>query len=388
MTIATAQVPLTCRTADDERFVRYDPNSDALEIVSWQTGDVVRVLEESAGFAQTVEWSPGCAYVLTHSPSSGAFELYSPQQSEAIGTLPGQPTRITRVSWHPNHTHFILQTASGAYLWNITTGQKTLLSDVVDVYGRSLYSVDWRGIPGQLLLVKMGAINEVHAHDLTSGNLLAIYGIGERAGPVQYQFDGRWMVLYTSHRETLGDNRPQGIAVWNIATRESYQLDFNIEYWGTSNDDIQLLLSPDERYIVVNNYRGLSYKGLFVWDSENFEGEAPYTPQIHRIRIETSVRHGGWQHMRWMDNGLLEIATVSIFPKGPPIEKMGVIRFDITTNEIVERVDDIGDYENCGGFADVEVEQATFDWICGFVVPYIPFPPSPTRTAEYWNRTY
>jgi hypothetical protein len=221
---------------------------------------------------------------------------------QRVGSIDGVTTTY-RANWSDDEKFVVVQLHDGGFLWNMQTNEQILINPVTDAHGRSFYTIEWDKNRNELLVVKIGSGTGVTTYNLTNYQQTGFFDIGNRRGIVSYrQLDNpRYLLVYTSGRERIFGNFPQGLALWDRDTQANIQFNPNISAFSlTGPGPFDVLGDLSSRYFVISDY-GLYAGQLYIWDLQNLIGNAPYIPnyQHHLLR-------GG--DIRLTDPSTLEVA--------------------------------------------------------------------------------
>lgn len=169
------------------------------------------------------------------------------------------------ISWDTAERHVLVQTRFGAYLWDLTTNERILVTDTIAyicgyryscsrVSPQSFHDMYWDAGREQLLAVPVDAPNVIIAYDVNTGAEVERITVVEVADDDPVQFitsgDSRLIIAEVDNIAYL-INRDSGI----VSTLELPS------YYGMFYNSV---ISPDNRYFVT--YAGSS---VYVWDLAN-----------------------------------------------------------------------------------------------------------------------
>lgn len=271
---------LTCQAVDSTRLIpTFLP--DERRVVLLSNKEVVQTLLENvdATYFESSGWSPDCRYLAFALGNQRVTDTYvwNIAENRRVGVFPDAHIIPHPISWGPAGDVLLIETRSGAYLWQMAGDVKILLTKGVSVDNYSYWSraaihnflsMEWDTARGQLLAVPVAADNGVAAYDLHTGQQVGFFGVGNRRGPVRFSRlgDTDWLLVYSTGPYNRPDPR-YGIAIWNQATGISYQLPYyGRPYMRLGSGDVAI--SPDSRYLVqvVDAYRSST---LYVWDLQH-----------------------------------------------------------------------------------------------------------------------
>jgi WD40 repeat protein len=159
-------------------FARYEWRNQRVVLVSWASGEVVRVVESSL---ETPSFeavnAPGTAATVAEVGGGGTV-VWDVLTSARVAILPvlarsdGGPTGNTRFVWSPDGAYVLMTIDGGqALIWDTRHGVYTPLI----VQSGPFLRVGWDLSRTQVLVVPSRAQNTVAAYDLRTGGQLALY---------------------------------------------------------------------------------------------------------------------------------------------------------------------------------------------------------------------
>lgn len=242
-------------------FPRYEWRNQRVTLVSWSTGEVVRVVETSldAPYFEALNRSPDCRFLVAEVGGQGTvvWDVLTSTRAAVLPTLDSAdlwPTDGTRFVWSPTGKYVLLRDSSGqTQIWD--TMHETLIPLVVQ--SGPFVSVGWDLAREQVLAVPATARNTVIAYDLRTGGQVAVFYTASSATNLRWIIsqDGSRIVLYGS---VWGGEPPFGLSVWQRDTMEAWHLNAGVL---ASSAAPRVALSADNRYLAMaraNNVR--------VWD--------------------------------------------------------------------------------------------------------------------------
>jgi hypothetical protein len=310
--ISAQTAPELCNLADGQQiFARQLWQENRVTLVSWNSAETLRDLEIDFRFDtfEVVDWSPNCTYLLAQAGQSPALQQYiwAVDTGDLVGSL-ADTTYRPRLNWSSDEQYLVTQLERGGYLWRVPSNQQTLLTDQIDASGRSFYSVEFDPVYQQLLVVTTGSGNGVSAYDLSSGEQVGFFHIGERARPVSYRYyeGNRYLMVYSTYRESSFDGIPRGLAIWDRDTLNNIQLDPNYEPFALDSfGGFDIIGGPNSRYFVISDY-GVYLGQLYIWDFQLPIGGQPYMPNYQQ-----PLRQSG--EIRLLGSDRLEIADWTLW---------------------------------------------------------------------------
>ncbi len=269
-------------------LVRYDRFDGQVELADWNTGEVAQVLESGLDlpFFQLRGWSPDCRLVavMTDRYNHASVVVWDTVDIRRVNTI--DDLYLYHVTWSSNSRDLLLETHSGAYLWNPFDNHLRQLTDTFQCYGRSFVSYGdnmvWDYDRNEFIVVQQERTcrfqdGPVQIYDIGTGQLKdTIPGSSFSLSP------DRSIILVSNY--TLYDRN-------NGNTRQIRSRVYGDHYF-----------SPDNRFLVGAN------RGLWIWDLSS-ESSAPtfkLNGMFNRIRevefieshiIETRDAFGNAQ--RW-----------------------------------------------------------------------------------------
>lgn len=286
----------TGELAGQRFFGRYQPATAQFEMVSLQTGQA-RILETGLVTSQVDVrgWSHDCRYIVASLGPWGSQELaaWDVLENRRVGGMALGGIRYATLHWSPaNDYRFIAESLNGAYLWHLPSNTQTHLANTIGepTQGRSFHHLDnyyyginphlwWDTARNQVLTVNLGpSENGVSAYDLSTGQLVAYYGLGDNPGPAYmlfFQHTTRYIAVFPDgtlsnvHYTELG-----GMIFYDRDAGSSWRVTADIR-----NRERKFFISPDGRYIAAAGtvYTGGGYTvPLYLWDLQNLSDSAPH----------------------------------------------------------------------------------------------------------------
>ena len=256
-------------------FPRYEWRNQRVTLVSWSTGEVVRVVETSldAPYFEALNRSPDCRYLVAEVGGQGTI-VWDVLTSSRAAVLPALApadlwqTEHTRFVWSPTGKYVLLRDASGqTQVWD--TQHATLIPLVVQ--NGPYLSVGWDLARQQVLAVPAQARNTVIAYDLLTGGQVAVYYTAASATNLRWALspDGTRIVLYGS---VWGGEPPFGLSIWQRDTMEGWHLNAGAL---ASSAAPRVAVSADNRYVAM-----VRANSVRVWDlarlPANIEARVPF----------------------------------------------------------------------------------------------------------------
>lgn len=282
-------------------FARYEWRNQRVVLVSWASGEVVRVVEsslETPSF-EAVNRSPDCRYLVAEVGGVGTV-VWDVLTGARVAILPvlarsdGGPTGNTRFVWSPDGAYVLMTIDGGqALIWDTRHGVYTPLI----VQSGPFVRVGWDLGRAQVLVVPSRAQNTVAAYDLRTGGQLALYHTAPTATAVHWVLsgDGSRIVVYGSVWTT---EPPYGLSVWNRDTMQAIHLNAGSLI---SLIDPIITLSPDARYLAVaraNNVR--------VWDLATLPAAIEQRVPFFDYGCDLNTCHN-FIEVRFRDGHILEV---------------------------------------------------------------------------------
>jgi hypothetical protein len=288
-------------------YVRYEEN----EVRLYNSGQQVRTLRanlETTEFQQN-EVSDDCRYysAAVLRAEEDVYDTY------VWDTQSQRELRFEDAQFIPHPFTFLtndralVQTRNGAYLWNVTTDERVLLTTGVrEISSRwsppeitNFQNVE--AVDGLIWAVTIAAPHGVSVYDVNTGVLRGFYDNGG-TGSVSYQrLHQNWLVVYPQYSYQL--RAAMNIGLWNIATGTGFQLRTGTR--STTPYSTMFSLSDDERYFLyANDGSTRNPSWFYVWDLHNLPADGAPT-SITQVRFLTSSRTVDFQ------NGIVTIGERS-----------------------------------------------------------------------------
>jgi hypothetical protein len=253
------EIPANCESPNGEYYqanwvLRNNINSRELQIVDWQTGDLVRVLEgnfsteEFAAYA----WSPNCRFVAGrsgdfHDTTVGVWDVV-----EGRRLASWEHVYLYEIRFSPQNEQILIETRAGAFLWTFATDSRVQLTNDFQCMGYSFATIAWNHENRLFIGVQEDwscryAPGPIHIYNMDTGaELGTIQGADFRL------FGANRLVNYSYQTGSWQDtvkiyDLPSLALIYSIPVGEHHHLS-------------DLMLSSDERYFVVNDW------GIRVYD--------------------------------------------------------------------------------------------------------------------------
>lgn len=171
-------IPDNCEyTASAEQktlFPRYSASTHRLVLVSWNTGEEVRMLAEGVQVMRVLGWSADCRYlaVAEGTPAVMNTVVYDTTTSQRMGSIDDAHQKPHPITWGYDD-YLVVETRTGAILWHVPTGERITLTDSYNTTtGRNFSRLRWDGEHGQLIadLAVGGRI----VYDLATGQVVPV----------------------------------------------------------------------------------------------------------------------------------------------------------------------------------------------------------------------
>lgn len=276
--------------------------------------------------------SANCRYVAAalHFPDKGdIWETYVWEVAtrRRIGVFEDAREIPHTLTWDTAEKHLLVETRKGAYLWNLETDERLLVTDFVNptygyyLYGqrqpRSFAGVFWDAGRKQLLAVPLASPNAVVAYDVQTGQEATRYTVPAAPDPVNFitSDDSRLLVTYAD----------QQVILWDRETGTQTPLDFSM-----SDDPYTLsttAISTNNRYLAyVYNHQA------YIWDlaalapgagpAASYQLKPLYDRQVRFVNGDTLNVGYSYPEVR------LNVATGQVFESKPlDVEAQTVVNF-------------------------------------------------------------
>lgn len=251
-------------------IVRYEPYSRRLAIREYNTGELLRVVEDHLELTgwEFEGWSPNCNYIVAAvGPRADSDTvIWNLATNRRVGVFENALKHPHYFIWTPDSGAIVIQSRNGAYLWNLATNERVLLTEAATDDGRNFLSFAWDTARGQLLAVTVGAPNVVSAYDYHSGQLMRTYSNGSSDAQVSFEVlnDGYRMTVWNTDE----NRQAQGFTLWNLNDGSSLKLTAN------QTGSPYLKFSDSGRFIA-------SWNTVF-WDTQNLAGGDFHPPTYVR----------------------------------------------------------------------------------------------------------
>jgi WD40 repeat protein len=148
-------------------FPRYEAHNQRIVLVSWTTGADLMELDTSLavdGF-QIINWSPDCRYLAVGLGSASSIDtvIYDTLTARRVGVFLDAHGRPHTLTWSPNSAYLTVETRDGAYLWELLTNRRHLLTAFHDLNGRSFQQVRWNLPHGQVITLGLDGTRQAYA---------------------------------------------------------------------------------------------------------------------------------------------------------------------------------------------------------------------------------
>jgi len=306
-----------CKSAND----RYNTNAQtvsSLRLGYAREGGVIsirkyRYPEYRSEILETIEadvqalsvsdlrWSANCRYLAGSIRVNAVPDVYETvvwefETKRRVGSFDDAREIPHRIHWDTAEKHVLVQTRNGAYLWNLETNQRLLVTDEVEQVCTSSYScrirepksfhqVYWDAGREQLLGVPVTTPSSVVMYDINTGVEVERYSIDGVNEPIHFitSNDSRLLAIYNSGQITL-INRNTGERT-QLSTIDIASQDFTR----------QVAISTDNNYLVLKS--GADY---YVWDLNRVE---PYSPPT---RIYEQLQISGGSSISFINSSMIE----------------------------------------------------------------------------------
>lgn len=289
--------------------LKYAFSGGVMSIGRWTGGgsfEALQTLEANVPSLRYQEkgWSANCRYIAASMESATLADSYDTiiwdvLNQRRVGTYPDARGGAHRLSWDTAEKNVLVETRDGAFLWNLETGARVLVNDVVQqppINCRPTYSecqpisfhhMYWDAGQQQFLGVPVLAPNTIVAYDVNTGAEVTRYVVEGASAEHPAQFitsnNSRLLLIYVNGWATLLD-RVSG-------TSTSFNTGITSSRFTLRSD---ATISTDNRFLAMLGY------DLRVWDLTSrapsstpislFRGIYIYNP--HFINADTVV--GGY----------------------------------------------------------------------------------------------
>lgn len=255
--------------------LQYADSGGVMSIGGWSGGGNIEALQPLEGNIprtryQEKGWSANCRYIAASMESTTLADSYDTViwdvlNQRRVGTYPDARGVSHRLSWDTAEKHVLIETRDGAYLWNLETGARILVNDVVqqppincrpnynECQPISFHHVYWDAGQQLLLGVPVQTPNAVVAYDVNTGAEVTRYTVegADSENPAQFitSNNSRLLLTYANGRATLLD-RVSGVstAFDTDITSSDFMLHSNAS------------ISTDNHFLMLYNY------AVRVWD--------------------------------------------------------------------------------------------------------------------------
>ncbi len=164
-------------------FPRYELQNTRFVLVDWISGADVKVLE--SGLATNafwiIGWSPDCRYLVAAVNASRDYYVWDTVDGRRIGLIP----QARRIDWSPNSGVAVVQSDTGAYLWQFPANIQVLLTSQFNpITKRNFTALNWNLSAGQVV-IRLENVGRV-AFDITTGESIALPPLAERVNQDGY----------------------------------------------------------------------------------------------------------------------------------------------------------------------------------------------------------
>jgi hypothetical protein len=225
-------------------------------------------------------WSIDCHYFALAAPTVGiSYGIYDWETVIFDMTLNRSTVVFEDARWQPHRFSWsridgniaIIETRHGAYLWNVATDERTLITDAANA-GMNFYplffseynpAINWDTPRKRFYVRTVATPNGITAYDAETGSQVAFYSSGGNLSADYFISDDRQnMVVYS----TAFDNREGTLTIWNLDSGDSFPLKVNLRSSTLRRSYIDL--SPDQHYLVIvyPPYQRPSNFIAIVWD--------------------------------------------------------------------------------------------------------------------------
>lgn len=321
--------------AGQDIFLRYEGDTQRVTLVSWQTGETIQVLDENIATTQldVRTWLDNCKYiVISLNPLGEQITIaYNVQENRRIGEIvtnthsyAGGGTSSTGLQ-----DTILIQSTSGAYLWNLITNERVVFDLPANGLGINLYRLQIDVERGWMRFETPSDPGTLFIYDYRSGQQLAQFRNGPNAAEVNS------VVLGNGWEAIIGGSLTPDYAVGSfsshlIATLWSYDTLESIQLYRVFRGLGRIYFSPSGRYMVIHG------SFIQVYDLTQAQPLSPF------VEVDTRNELGSRPNdLRFSDDETelqyLYYAQNSAFDQFAPLEVRWVrlARFDIPTSTIV-----------------------------------------------------
>jgi WD40 repeat protein len=305
---------------------RYNYRAKAFLLEGRVGGQRDQVIETSldTNYFNILGWSPNCEYVAAalDFEHNGQIVVWDAVNSRRVATIAGGEALTERVHWDPTNRYLVVETWTGGYLLELSSGNLTLVNETITRDGQSFHRVGWDTVRGQLLAVQIGSGNGVTAYTLPALEQVGYFPTATEAAPVNFVLsaDRSKIVVFTSERERVYDDRPSGLTVWDRDTLTASHLNPGTFAAGQAG---QVTLSADNHYLVI------ARDDIRVWDLTRLPDAVENRLPVYQY----DGPDGRVGYVRFLDERTLETQNVVFSPGG------FYLHWDLHTGEFLNTYD-------------------------------------------------
>jgi len=198
----------------------------------------------------------------------------------------------------------IIETRHGAYLWDVASDTRTLITDVTNSEGQSFLPdrnfqfpityygpFAWDFERERFYAITVAAPFGVTAFDAHTGRQVAFYGSGgDIPSSLEFNTDENHLIVssyaYNEHREGH-------LTVWNLDTNQGTEVRI---LWPTSTlNRAEIRLSPDGRFLVILRHTLDGMRNIaYVWDLSALPGNIQDRLPLYTLEVyKGATMHSG-----------------------------------------------------------------------------------------------
>jgi WD40 repeat protein len=158
--------------------VQYQAYNQRLVLADRNSRKLLRVVEDhfQTDYFSFMGWSANCHYIAAAVGTKGHTDtvIWDVAGNQRIATFKDAVGNTHRLRWSSFGPYALIETRHGAYLWDVTTDNRVLLTDRVDAKGRSFeYWIHWYPAQNALLVEPAGQEDTYSIYQVPGGALLA-----------------------------------------------------------------------------------------------------------------------------------------------------------------------------------------------------------------------